>query len=346
MLGQIDDRPIAVVVGVGEVEGEAARRLEPLDARGVAVARQETDARVAALVPEPREVRVGVLRLEGHGEVGDDDERPRERHVVDQRDVRQVDARPGRGAPGSVDRDVADRLRRLVRERVLLARQRIELRVAGEAGLERAVEIGPPDARKLVVELDRDAACLDDGAQLPAHVHQARVDVAVARALARSRDRRAPEDLRRVPIDDEAAAEPLGSTASQPEPVRHAGAREPVIAHQAHEVRPVRRIGPDPEEAADEFFGDAADDLEVEGRDLGLERREVPGDVGRAGAVRRRDVGDVVRDERLGGGRGGDEVGHGSLLRSCRDGYDFRNCLLYTSPSPRDGLLSRMPSSA
>ena len=26
--------------------------------------------------------------------------------------------------------------------------------------------------------------------------------------------------------------------------------------------------------------------------------------------------------------------------------YPFRNCLLYTSPSPRDGLLSRMPSSA
>ena len=25
---------------------------------------------------------------------------------------------------------------------------------------------------------------------------------------------------------------------------------------------------------------------------------------------------------------------------------DFCNCLLYTSPSPRDGLLSRMPSSA
>ena len=24
----------------------------------------------------------------------------------------------------------------------------------------------------------------------------------------------------------------------------------------------------------------------------------------------------------------------------------FRSCLLYTSPSPRDGLLSRMPSSA
>ena len=25
---------------------------------------------------------------------------------------------------------------------------------------------------------------------------------------------------------------------------------------------------------------------------------------------------------------------------------EFMNCLLYTSPSPRDGLLSRMPSSA
>ena len=27
-------------------------------------------------------------------------------------------------------------------------------------------------------------------------------------------------------------------------------------------------------------------------------------------------------------------------------GAMYKNCLLYTSPSPRDGLLSRMPSSA
>ena len=27
-------------------------------------------------------------------------------------------------------------------------------------------------------------------------------------------------------------------------------------------------------------------------------------------------------------------------------GYNYQSCLLYTSPSPRDGLLSRMPSSA
>ena len=31
-------------------------------------------------------------------------------------------------------------------------------------------------------------------------------------------------------------------------------------------------------------------------------------------------------------------------LKNSLDGY--MNCLLYTSPSPRDGLLSRMPSSA
>ena len=36
------------------------------------------------------------------------------------------------------------------------------------------------------------------------------------------------------------------------------------------------------------------------------------------------------------------EVEHSSL-----DGVPgFQGCLLYTSPSPRDGLLSRMPSSA
>ena len=32
-------------------------------------------------------------------------------------------------------------------------------------------------------------------------------------------------------------------------------------------------------------------------------------------------------------------------LQECRENKDI-DCLLYTSPSPRDGLLSRMPSSA
>ena len=38
-----------------------------------------------------------------------------------------------------------------------------------------------------------------------------------------------------------------------------------------------------------------------------------------------------------------DESGYRQLLEYCVQGG---LCLLYTSPSPRDGLLSRMPSSA
>ena len=33
-------------------------------------------------------------------------------------------------------------------------------------------------------------------------------------------------------------------------------------------------------------------------------------------------------------------------MRRIGDGVKISDCLLYTSPSPRDGLLSRMPSSA
>ena len=37
----------------------------------------------------------------------------------------------------------------------------------------------------------------------------------------------------------------------------------------------------------------------------------------------------------------------GKALRANKSNLErFENCLLYTSPSPRDGLLSRMPSSA
>ena len=37
-----------------------------------------------------------------------------------------------------------------------------------------------------------------------------------------------------------------------------------------------------------------------------------------------------------------------SAAEKCKDkiGDKWEGCLLYTSPSPRDGLLSRMPSSA
>ena len=37
---------------------------------------------------------------------------------------------------------------------------------------------------------------------------------------------------------------------------------------------------------------------------------------------------------------------NGSISRGSSAGAELVGCLLYTSPSPRDGLLSRMPSSA
>ena len=39
-------------------------------------------------------------------------------------------------------------------------------------------------------------------------------------------------------------------------------------------------------------------------------------------------------------------AGKSTLLRTINNLVKPTNCLLYTSPSPRDGLLSRMPSSA
>src|SRR5665647_2484368 len=38
--------------------------------------------------------------------------------------------------------------------------------------------------------------------------------------------------------------------------------------------------------------------------------------------------------------------GNTALIYSNENPFRLYNCLLYTSPSPRDGLLSRMPSSA
>ena len=49
---------------------------------------------------------------------------------------------------------------------------------------------------------------------------------------------------------------------------------------------------------------------------------------------------------------GSGELGKELVIESKRLGLEviaidrYENCLLYTSPSPRDGLLSRMPSSA
>ena len=41
-----------------------------------------------------------------------------------------------------------------------------------------------------------------------------------------------------------------------------------------------------------------------------------------------------------------EELGGAERVKRQKDGGRYTICLLYTSPSPRDGLLSRMPSSA
>src|SRR5665647_3898037 len=71
-------------------------------------------------------------------------------------------------------------------------------------------------------------------------------------------------------------------------------------------------------------------------------------ELGDAGALR--EVGQAV-PRRLAGQVGveqgvADAVELGGVADGGRTIERFRCCLLYTSPSPRDGLLSRMPSSA
>ena len=59
-------------------------------------------------------------------------------------------------------------------------------------------------------------------------------------------------------------------------------------------------------------------------------------------------IGDKVRFlSEVGGGIVTGFKGKDFVLVEDADGFDIpMPCLLYTSPSPRDGLLSRMPSSA
>ena len=55
--------------------------------------------------------------------------------------------------------------------------------------------------------------------------------------------------------------------------------------------------------------------------------------------------GRVAAHRRVHRERAGDDAGREHLLGG-EQAEQGQGCLLYTSPSPRDGLLSRMPSSA
>ena len=66
-----------------------------------------------------------------------------------------------------------------------------------------------------------------------------------------------------------------------------------------------------------------------------LETGAKSGSAGSASAVLRKRMGDNLR-----------AIGQHQDEAAFADVYSYYGCLLYTSPSPRDGLLSRMPSSA
>ena len=60
----------------------------------------------------------------------------------------------------------------------------------------------------------------------------------------------------------------------------------------------------------------------------------------------REDVHVILSDQRMPGMTGDAFLAHARHVRPDAVRMLFTGCLLYTSPSPRDGLLSRMPSSA
>src|SRR5215831_10009122 len=125
-----------------------------------------------------------------------------------------------------------------------------------EASFESAAKIGPADTLQLVVKLDRQTARLDHGAQLPAYVHQVGIDISISATLTRSRNRLATQNLRGVAIKNEATAKPFRLAITQSQTVCHAGASEPLIPHQTHQVWFIDRIGADPKEASVQFLRD------------------------------------------------------------------------------------------
>ena len=193
MADDVDDRPIAVVVGVEDVEDEAARGLEPSQPPHVAVARQEPDPGVLVLIPEPGPARPRRLGLEGHRQVEHDDARGREGDVVDHRRLRQVDPRYGGGAARRVEGDVPHGQARLVSDRVLHPRRGVVPGMRREAGLQRAAEVGAGDALQALIELDRQVAGLDQRVELAGRNGEVGIDLAVATAGARAGDRGAAE---------------------------------------------------------------------------------------------------------------------------------------------------------
>jgi hypothetical protein len=80
-----------------------------------------------------------------------------------------------------------------------------------------------------------------------------------------------------VSIDDEATAEPFRFATTQPETVHRAGAGEPVIANQVHQVGLIDWVRANAEETADQLLWNVAYHLQIDSGDLAPERCKLGG---------------------------------------------------------------------
>ena len=98
-----------------------------MQTRKVAVARQETDAGCAFVIPGEGKAFADHGPIESHRQVEDDDPRCGKRHVVDHRAVRRGDVGDSPRVAVAVHNQIAQRLKaRLIGQDVKLARCRIE----------------------------------------------------------------------------------------------------------------------------------------------------------------------------------------------------------------------------
>ncbi len=188
--------------------------------------------------------------------------------------VRQVDPCDGGGAARRVEGEVPHGQARLVDDRVLHTRRGVVPGMRREAALQRAAEVRAGDALQALVELDRQVAGLDQRVELAGRGGEVGIDLAVATAGARAGDRGAAEGLGGLGAEHEPAAIPLGAAPPQPQPVRHAGAEEPV---EPQRVDRPDRVRADPEESPVQPLGDPPVHLQVEAGGLRLHRSEIPG---------------------------------------------------------------------
>ena len=267
-----DDLAVRRLVAIAGVVDIAGVDIAPDDVGAPALARQQADAGLVFRVPGIGE---GVtcekaLHREGDRQVEDDHVAPGDHAVVDHGAVLHGDGFLAPHAAIAADDNVADGVEAwaLVADRVHLARVGVEMRVRGEAALERAAK-----------------GIVGDGLELGAHAHGKAAGLGDRPRAAGMRDDVGVDGLEEVAwagcgglaqrgadrgASDPAVAIPLGLAAPEAHAVDHAVTHEPVIGGR---VRRLDRVGSDAHIGAVEFSRDRACHLEGGQRLFRLHRR-------------------------------------------------------------------------